>query len=70
MILNETVCFAETSEQAEELLNNTTLIGLMRQAKEDQVKKICLSGYSNARAVYVVGNPRVARILDNLIRDL
>ena len=70
MNLIETVCYANNVEEADVVLNDTRLLDLMTQAAPQWVKKISLSGYSNTRAVYVLGDPRVIRILDNLIRDL
>ena len=69
MVLNETVVFAFSTEEAERILNDTNLMALMREAKPEVVKKVSLSGYTDTRAVYVLGNPRIIRILDNLIRD-
>ena len=71
MILDQTHCMADSPEDAERLLGGQSLLAALALASPERVRKISISQYGDStRALYAVADPRVIRILDNLIRDL
>lgn len=71
MILDQTHCMADGPDDAERLLGEQDVLSVLALATPERVRKISISLYGDdKRALYAVADPRVIRILDNLIRDL
>lgn len=71
MILDQTHCMADDKDEAEQLLGKQNVLHVLALATPERVRKISISLYGDdKRAIYAVAEPRVIRILDNLIRDL